>query len=195
MLFRSDALGRSQAQAVGERLSSFGPLQIVSSPLRRCRETAAPLAALWSAEVAIDARVAEIPSPDGVAMADRVEWLREAMAGSWTALGQRYVDYRDDVVRAIAFLARTDAARGPFNVTAPGVLRQHEFVSAAARAYGMPAWLALPAAPLRLLGGEMSDLFLRGQRVVPERLTALGFRFAFPDIDAVLREFRGGGAR
>ena len=97
-----DALGRSQAQAVGERLSSFGPLHIVSSPLRRCRETAAPLAALWSAEVAIDARVAEIPSPDGVAMADRVEWLREAMAGSWRALGERYVDYRDDVVRAVA---------------------------------------------------------------------------------------------
>ena len=99
-----DGLGAHQASAVGERLAPLGPLAIVSSPLRRCRETAAPLAATWSVEVAIDAAVAEIPSPDGVAMAERVEWLREAMAGTWTALGQRYVEYRDAVAAAVASL-------------------------------------------------------------------------------------------
>lgn len=99
-----DALGTHQAQTVVERLAALGPLALVSSPLRRCRETAAPLALRWSAEVVIDHRVAEIPSPDGVAMADRVEWLRQAMAGTWSALGERYVEYRDNVVAAIAAL-------------------------------------------------------------------------------------------
>ena len=37
-------------------------------------------------------------------MADRVEWLRAAMAGTWEALGPRYTDYRDQVVQALVAL-------------------------------------------------------------------------------------------
>lgn len=89
---------------MGERLAPLGPMAVLSSPLRRCRETAAPVATTWGADIDIDDRVAEIPSPEGVAMADRVEWLREAMAGTWSELGDRYVSYRDAVVGAIAAL-------------------------------------------------------------------------------------------
>jgi len=41
--------------------------------------------------------VAEIPSPVGVPMGARVEWLRSAMAGSWSQLGERYTAFRDGV--------------------------------------------------------------------------------------------------
>ncbi len=34
-------------------------------------------------------------------MADRIEWLREAMRGTWTDLGGRYVAYRDLVVSTL----------------------------------------------------------------------------------------------
>jgi broad specificity phosphatase PhoE len=34
-------------------------------------------------------------------MADRVEWLRSAMTGTWSALGERYTGYRDSVVGAL----------------------------------------------------------------------------------------------
>ena len=37
-------------------------------------------------------------------MADRVEWLRLAMAGSWAALGPRYTEFRDGVAAALAAL-------------------------------------------------------------------------------------------
>ena len=103
-----DDVGTQQAGRVGAQLSVLQPMTLVSSPLRRCRETASPLATAWNATVAIEPRVAEIPSPDGVAMADRVEWLREAMRGTWSALGHRYTGYRDDVVAAIRELP-TDA--------------------------------------------------------------------------------------
>lgn len=92
-----DGLGQQQAHAIAEWLSSGPPVAIVSSPLRRCQETAAPLATLWSAGVALVARVAEIPSPVNVPLDDRVGWLREACKGTWTELGQRYQAYRDDV--------------------------------------------------------------------------------------------------
>jgi broad specificity phosphatase PhoE len=99
-----DDLGRSQAAAVAERLRSLGPLPILSSPLRRCQETAVPLAQAWGVVPAVDVAVAEIPSPDGVPIAERVEWLRNAMAGSWADLGERYVDFRDGVAARLARL-------------------------------------------------------------------------------------------
>ncbi len=69
-----DELGQRQAAAVAARLAPLGPLPIVTSPLRRCRETAAPLAATCgTSSQSVEPAVAEIPSPEGVAMADRVD--------------------------------------------------------------------------------------------------------------------------
>lgn len=99
-----DDLGRMQADGVARRLAPLGPLALVSSPLQRCRETAAPLAGEWGATVRVEPGVAEIPSPEGVDMADRVDWLRAAMGGSWEALGPRYTEFRDGVVAAVAGL-------------------------------------------------------------------------------------------
>jgi broad specificity phosphatase PhoE len=93
-----DALGRSQADGLVARLAPLGPLPVVTSPLRRCQETAAPLAAHWRVEAVIEPIVAEIPSPPGVPMDERVAWLRRAMAGTWTALRGRWTDYRDEVL-------------------------------------------------------------------------------------------------
>jgi broad specificity phosphatase PhoE len=71
---------------------------VVTSPLLRCRSTAQVYAELVGARVTVAPEVAEIPSPDDVDMADRVGWLREAMQGTWTDLGERYTTYRDGVV-------------------------------------------------------------------------------------------------
>ena len=99
-----DELGAAQAAAVAEQLRAGGPLEIVSSPLRRCQETAAPLAAIWATAVRIEPDVTEIPSPEGVAMEARVAWLRAGMAGTWADLGARYTAFRDDVVAAVTAL-------------------------------------------------------------------------------------------
>ncbi|MFM8530821.1 MAG: histidine phosphatase family protein [Ilumatobacteraceae bacterium] len=93
-----DTLGREQALTVAERLSPLGPLVIVSSPMRRCRETSAPLAGRWGASVTVEPAVTEIPSPDGYGMQERVDWLRSAMAGTWGELGGDYTSFRDAVV-------------------------------------------------------------------------------------------------
>jgi broad specificity phosphatase PhoE len=96
-----DEIGQRQAVSVADRLASVGPLAIFTSPLRRCRETAVPLSQRWGIDVQIEPAVAEIPSPEGVAMADRIEWLRVAMRGTWAELGSRYITYRDLVVSTL----------------------------------------------------------------------------------------------
>lgn len=97
-----DAVGRHQATTAADLLAPLGPMRLISSPLRRCQETAEPLGSRWGIEVEVVPAVAEIPSPEGVAMQDCVEWLRLAMRGGWTDLGGRYTEFRDGVVAAIA---------------------------------------------------------------------------------------------
>lgn len=99
-----DDIGRRQAADAAVALADWQGAALVTSPLRRCQETAAAIAAGTGRSVRIEPRVAEIPSPEGVAMAERVDWLRAAMAGTWDELGPRYTAYRDGVVAAITGL-------------------------------------------------------------------------------------------
>ena len=103
-----DELGRTQALKVATRLSSLGPLPVVSSPLLRCQQTAFPLATAWKQEVDVESLVGEIPSPKGYELENRVEWLREAMAGTWEQVaassGAHYRTYRDNVANFVRAL-------------------------------------------------------------------------------------------
>ena len=98
-----DDLGRSQAAAMAATLGPVGPLPVVVSPLRRTRETAAPLEAAWGAAATVDERVAEIPTPTDDLEA-RAAWLSRAMASTWTELGADHLAWRDALVAAVLAL-------------------------------------------------------------------------------------------
>ena len=79
------------------------------------------------------------------------------------------------------------AVSGPINATAPGPVTNREFTRTLGAVLGRPAWLPAPALALRALLGEMADaLLLGGQRVVPDRARALGFRFRYPELRPAL---------
>ena len=103
-----DDLGRSQALAVASKLSSLGPLAVMSSPLLRCQQTAFPLATAWKQEVVIEPLVGEIPSPVDYTLENRGDWLREAMAGTWSQVAERsgshYIDYRNAIAQRVAVI-------------------------------------------------------------------------------------------
>ena len=93
-----DGLGRAQAREVAELLAPLGPRPILTSPLRRCRQTAEPLAVAWGVVPVVEPLVAELPSPEGVDVGARTTWLRAAMQGTWSDLGERYLAYRQALV-------------------------------------------------------------------------------------------------
>lgn len=103
-----DEAGREQARAAAEALLALPeaerPTGVVSSPLRRCRETAAPFAAAIGVEVIIDPRVGEIPTPSTVSHDDRGAWLRNAFAGRWQEIvgDLDYDQWRRGVASAVA---------------------------------------------------------------------------------------------
>ena len=59
-----DDTGRSQASGIAERLADVAVDRIVSSPLERCQQTLAPLAAATGLTVEVDDRLAEVDYGD-----------------------------------------------------------------------------------------------------------------------------------
>ena len=93
------ALGREQAEAVADLLAPLGPLPILTSPLRRTRETAAPLAARWVIDPVVEPAVGEVVAPEEHAgLGERAAWLRSAMAGTWAALDDERRRWRQGIV-------------------------------------------------------------------------------------------------
>ncbi|KRA65072.1 phosphoglycerate kinase [Caulobacter sp. Root655] len=103
-----DAVGAEQARAVTEALLALPvperPTRVVSSPLRRCRETAQPLADALGVALEIDARVGEIPTPAALAPDDRPAWLRQAFEGRWSDIrgDLDYGAWTRDVAQGVA---------------------------------------------------------------------------------------------
>jgi hypothetical protein len=96
-----------------------------------------------------------------------------------------------DVVRAVDFALVEPACAGPLNLTAPGDGTQRTFAHALAGTLRRPQWMVVPAPVLRAALGEFADLFLAGQRALPAKLLALGFRFARPDLSSALQRRTG----
>lgn len=96
-----DAIGQEQAREVAKRLHSLGPpLPIVTSPLARARETAAPLVEMWHCSPTVEPALAEIPSPSEE-LDERGRWLRGFMAGSWREADAIRAQWREDVIAAL----------------------------------------------------------------------------------------------
>jgi broad specificity phosphatase PhoE len=97
-----DALGREQAEAVAQKMNPLGPLPILSSPLARTQQTAAPLVKLWSKTPVIEHAVAEIPSPNLGSLEERAVWLRKLMQGSWRDVNPELVSWREHCIATVA---------------------------------------------------------------------------------------------
>lgn len=97
-----------------------------------------------------------------------------------------------DLVAILLFLLAQNDIKGPVNCVAPQQLRNVEFSRALASALHRPFILpAVPAFALRLALGEMAEVLLKGQRVVPRQLLDAGFQFRFGEIGPALRDLVG----
>lgn len=96
--------------------------------------------------------------------------------------GGQYVSWVhiEDAIRAVVKMAQDNRMKGAYNVTAPAPVTNNEFACITAKAMRRPCFLRLPAFVLRAAAGKMADeLFLGGQRVMPDRLVKDGFVFNY----------------
>lgn len=88
-----------------------------------------------------------------------------------------------DEVKALAYLLDSDLS-GPVNLVGPSPDRQVDVAKALGVALRRPALLPAPAFALKLVLGEFSADVLGSAKVLPTVLTAAGFTFEQPTIEA-----------
>ncbi|WP_100013315.1 TIGR01777 family oxidoreductase [Lentibacillus sediminis] len=93
----------------------------------------------------------------------------------------------DDVVNLIQFCLFTREISGPVNVTAPHPKRNKDFTKMVAKAEKRPYWLPVPSSMLELMLGEMSQLVVKGQYVLPKKAQSHGYQFAYPRAEQALK--------
>lgn len=93
-----------------------------------------------------------------------------------------------DTASALRFVIANSQANGVVNLTAPNSLTNADFGKALGKVMRRPSSVPLPGFVMRLMFGEVATVVLDGQRVLPEKLQALGFRFTFPTLEAALQD-------
>lgn len=93
--------GREQAREMAEALQPLGSRPIVSSPLRRARETAAELEGRWGMGADVEPAVGELPAPDGVGLAERGGWLRGLLEERWSRVDDETLGWRARLLDAV----------------------------------------------------------------------------------------------
>jgi uncharacterized protein (TIGR01777 family) len=101
--------------------------------------------------------------------------------------------HQQDLVRAYLFLPEHPDLVGPVNFTSPNPVRNRDFAKALGRALSRPTFMAAPAFMVRLVLGEFAEVALTGQKILPQKLLASGFKFLYPTIVQALQQlFREG---
>jgi len=91
-----------------------------------------------------------------------------------------------DMVSGIMHIKECNSLEGVINFTAPEPVTNAVFSQTLAKQLQRPCFFTTPAWLLKIVLGEMSDLLLFGQHVVPTKLTNSGFSFHYPKIDSAL---------
>lgn len=98
-----------------------------------------------------------------------------------------WIHYQD-MVAAILHIEKSKELNGPINLTAPFAVSNHHFSQALSSQLKRPCFFTTPTLLLKLLFGEMADLLLYGQNVVPTKLLDSGYSFKYPTIEAALTD-------
>lgn len=93
----------------------------------------------------------------------------------------------EDVIAAILFIQNTPTLEGAVNITSPNPVSNQVFTTAFAKALNRPCVITTPAFILKVLFGEMAELLLFGQHVIPHKLHKNGFKFKYPTIESALK--------
>jgi uncharacterized protein len=122
----------------------------------------------------------------GGALAKMIPPFKAGMGGK-LGHGDQWMSWvhLDDLVGIIQH-ALENPLRGPVNGTSPNPVVNADFTKALAHALGRPAVLPMPAFTLKFMFGEMAEVMLASQRVLPKAAEAAGYTFRYPQVDAAL---------
>ncbi|HTA69159.1 MAG TPA: TIGR01777 family oxidoreductase [Bryobacteraceae bacterium] len=135
----------------------------------------------------VSLRFGVVLGKDGGALAKMLPPFRLGLGGR-LASGQQWMSWIhvDDVIGLVRFSLDNSSARGPMNATSPNPVTNAEFTRELAAAVHRPAIFPVPRFALNLLFGEMAEVILGSQRVLPKATQSAGFQFQYPELRPAL---------
>lgn len=134
-------------------------------------------------------RIALVLAREGGALEKLVPLFRAGLGGPM-GHGKQWMSWIhiDDLVALITFCLLHNDVKGVFNAAAPSPVQNKEFTRLLATAVRRPAVFAVPRFALRVAMGEMAELVLASQRVLPRHAEQSGFDFQFTQLEPALRD-------
>lgn len=111
-------------------------------------------------------------------------------AGGPIMPGSQWVSWihRRDHIGLIEWALANNGISGPLNAVAPEPVTMKVFCEVLGRVIHRPSWLPVPRFALNVLLGELGTLMTTGQRVIPAKAMAGGYRFQYPTLEQALRD-------
>jgi len=93
----------------------------------------------------------------------------------------------EDVVRIFEMAIFNEKTKGPVNVCSPNPVMNKDFAHSIAKQMKRPCLMRYPGGVLKLLIGQAADYASGGGRVLPKRLSEIGYRFLFSNINDAMK--------
>ena len=129
-------------------------------------------------------RIGVILGRDGGALSKMLAVFKWGL-GSPLGSGKQWFSWisLQDLVNIFLYLMEKENISGPVNCTSPHPVTNREMTRALGHALHRPTFLPpIPGFLIRGVLGEFSDVFIKGQKVMPRKLLEDNFIFRFPEI-------------
>lgn len=138
------------------------------------------------------ARLGVVLAPRGGALERMLLPFRLGLGGKLGS-GQQWMSWIHlaDAVGLLLHAAERKDLRGPINLVSPTPVTNQEFTRELGRSLDRPALLSVPRLALNLALGEVSDVLLESQRVIPRVAQQSGYTFAYPELGPALAACTG----
>jgi uncharacterized protein len=137
----------------------------------------------------VSIRTGMVLSSQGGAM-DRLLPLYRRGLGSILGDGKQWMSWIHiaDQVGLILHALEKNSLRGPINLVSPNPVTNEEFSKTLASVLDVRLGPRVPAMVLWASMGEMANLVLNSQRVLPQVATQTGYKFKYPELKAALEQ-------
>lgn len=134
-------------------------------------------------------RIGVVLGRDGGALQQMLTPFRLGLGGRLGS-GRQYMSWIhiDDLIGIMLHAAANEKMQGPYNGVAPQPVTNSEFTAALAEALHRPAFLHVPGLALKIALGEVADVLLGSQKVIPDRTVQAGYSYLFPKLPAALAD-------
>ena len=111
-------------------------------------------------------------------------------AGGPVGSGKQYMSWIhvEDLASIFVEALNDNTYQGVYNGTSPNPATNKDFGHTLGKVLHRPAFAPAPAFMMKLMFGEMSQILLEGQKVLPKKLREKNFRFRYPTLEMALTE-------